>query len=82
MSYEKFAGERRSPSSDEFEEDRDKTVSFPHSPIPLRQMADRNFEGPAHAKSGSSKPMCKCFWFLFGAFQSFIWKVDDFLQQK
>ena len=53
MSYEKFSSERRSPSSDEFTED-DKTVHF-QAPIPLRRMEDRNFEGPSHAMSGSSK---------------------------
>ena len=53
MSYENLAAERRSPSSDEFEVD-DKTVSF-HAPILLEEMANRNFEGPPHATSGSSK---------------------------
>lgn len=53
MSYSKFAEERRSRSSDEFEVD-DKAVSF-HAPILLDEMANRNFEGPPHATSGSSK---------------------------
>lgn len=56
MSYDKFAGERRSPSSDEFEVD-DKAVSF-HAPILLEEMANRNFEGPPHATTGSSKTNC------------------------
>ena len=53
MSYDKLAEERRSPSSDEFEVD-DKAVSF-HAPILFEEMANRNFEGPPHATSGSSK---------------------------
>ena len=54
MSYKNLAAERRSPSSDEFEVADDKTVSF-HAPILLEEMANRNFEGPPHATSGSSK---------------------------
>ena len=54
MSYENLAAERRSPSSDEFEVADDKTVSF-HAPVLLEEMANRNFEGPPHATSGSSK---------------------------
>ena len=54
MSYENLAAERRSPISDEFEVADDKTVSF-HAPILLEEMANRNFEGPPHATSGSSK---------------------------
>lgn len=53
MSYSKVAEERRSRSSDEFEVE-DKAVSF-HAPILLDEMANRNFEGPPHATSGSSK---------------------------
>ena len=56
MSYDKFAGEQRSPSSDEFEV-YDKAVSF-HAPILLEEMANRNFEGPPHATTGSSKTNC------------------------
>ncbi|CAH3173213.1 unnamed protein product [Porites lobata] len=52
MSYKNLPAERRSPSSDEFEVADDKTVSF-HAPILLEEMANRNFEGPPHATSGS-----------------------------
>ena len=58
-----------------------KQYLFPHAPIPLRQMADRNFEGPSHATSSSSKPsLCECFCWSFSKF--FLGKLPIFLQQN
>ena len=54
MSYNKFSNERRSPSSDELEE-YGKALAHRDAPIQLEEMAERNFQGPSHATSSSSK---------------------------
>lgn len=66
MNYKKFRGKNRSPSSDEFEENSSEEDHSTANSKLLRQMADKNVEGPSPATSDLRKLISK-FYTQLGA---------------